>query len=630
MFTYAKPVFLKNLKNEKNVTAFFCANFEYDEGVARLEVTGATKYKVTVNGDFICAGPAKAPHGYCKFDSIDITNFVTPGINQIVIEVASYNAHCYDGISSPGFIWAEVQADGKCVAATGSNFIGFLDMERVQKCSRYSLERHFSEVYVIGGSTMIQTELEVVDTGLIPMKRDVHYPVYPFADPKKILNRGKFKITDKEVEPALVESNVEKGISDGFKQKELEYNPLSELKKAEFSDIQKLNSSVKYPVSLKKGEFVTFEFETTTLGFIKSAFKTKGKSRVMFGFSEKLDNGTFISGEKGITNIIDFHLVTDGGFEREAFESSTFKYITVFVSEGEAEICDLCVRRMLSPTDKAPKIKCNNTNLKTIYNAALHSYRCGSIGGAYSCFDSALTAKAEFFLTGENTLEKAFLNSFILGKAKLSPLPLEGTVQSSRSFDATKEGLSPYQAMCFVLEVFDFLKRNPKERAVKFKGIVYDLLNGLADALKETDYPAFMLYSKALECAGLLYSDDALLSKAAEIRKEVTEKAFDGSFFKDDEKGNYSEACQLYGVKYMNLDLADEKYSAIKSLVLNREIPEGFRPLDLSDNFIKLDILFELKEYKKVLDAVEQIAKEDNSLSSCIMVYIYEALKELS
>ncbi len=684
MFTYAKPVFLKNLKNEMNVTAFFCANFEYDEGIARLEVTGATKYKVTVNGGFICAGPAKAPHGYCKFDSIDITNFVTPGINQIVIEVASYNVHCYDGISSPGFIWAEVQADGKCVAATGNNFIGFLDMERVQKCSRYSFQRHFSEVYVIGGSTMIQTELEVIDTGLIPIKRDVSYPVYPFAEPKKILHRGKFKAVDKEIRLTHAEGDVEKGIADGFKQNELEYNPRHYLAKAEYSDIKKLNSTVKYPVALKKGEFVTFEFDINTVGFIKSAFKTKGKSRVMFGFSEKLDNNNFISGENGITNIIDFHLVTDGGFEREAFEPSGFKYITVFVDEGEAEICDLCVRQMLSPTDKAPKIKCNNTNIKKIYKAALQSYRCNSIDEFYDCptreragwlCDSSMSAKTEFFLTGENTLEKSFLNSFVLGKNIYSKTLPEGMTPMSYPSDVLdrKGNFIPQWAMHYILEIYDFLKRNPKEKAIKFKGIVYDILKGFSnfenkDGLLENlpgwnfvewseankwtagvNYPTNMLYSKALECAGLLYSDKKLTDKAESIRKTVTEKSFDGKFFTDDENGNQSQVCQLYAIKYMNIELNDEKYSAIKSFVLKNEIPESFEPLNLFFGiYLKLDILAELKEYKKLLETIEKVfapmANETGTLwehktaknslnhgfASCVMVHIYNALKEIN
>ena len=681
MFTYAKPVFLKKLKNEMNVTAFFCANFECSGKDARLEVTGATKYKVTVNGDFICAGPAKAPHGYCKFDSIDISSFVTEGINQIVIEVASYNVHCYDGISSPGFIWAEVQADGNCVAATGNNFIGFLDTERVQKCSRYSFQRHFSESYVIGGSTMIQAELEVVDTGLIPMKRDVPYPVYPFAEPKKILNRGKFEIVEKEVKFTQAESDVEKGAADGFKQNELEYNPRNELAKAEYTEIKKLNSSVKYPLLLKKGEFITFEFDTNTVGFIKSAFKTKGKSRVIFGFSERLDEGTFISGENGITNMIDFHLLTDGGFERETFEPSGFKYITVFITEGEGEICDLCVRQMLSPTDKAPKIKCDNSNIKKIYKAALQSYRCNCIDEFYDCptreragwlCDSSFSAKTEFFLTGENVIEKSFLNGFNLGKAIYSKLLPEGITPMSYPSDVLdrKENFIPQWTMHYVLEVFDFLKRNLDEKAIKFKEIIYYICKGFEkfenkDGLLENlpgwnfvewskankwtegvNYPTNMLYSKVLECIATLYKDEELLKKCEALRSKIIEKAFDGKFFKDDEKGNQSQVCQLYAVRYMGIDL--NNYPEIKNFVFKGEIPDGFEPLNLFFGiYLLLDTLSELKEYKKLLEVIEEVfspmAKETGTLwehkikkdslnhgfPSCVMVHIYNALENL-
>ena len=43
-------------------------------------------------------------------------------------------------------------------------------------------------------------------------------------------------------------------------------------------------------------------------------------------------------------------------------------------------------------------------------------YDCPTRERAGWLCDSALSAKTEFFLTGENTIEKSFLNNFILGK----------------------------------------------------------------------------------------------------------------------------------------------------------------------------------------------------------------------
>ncbi len=320
MFNYAKPIFLKNLKNEKNITAFFVANFEYDKGVALLGVTGATKYKITVNGDFICQGPAEAPKNYCKFDSIDITSFVTPGINQIVIEVASYNLE-----TDTGFIWAEVLCDSKCVAATGSNFIGFLDMERIQKCP--PLENTYPETYIIGGQTMIQTNVEVVNPAVIPIKRDVPYPRYSFTDPKKLFSKGKIHLDE------------------WTKNEEFDCNPFYELKSAEFSDVEKANLTIKLPVTLKKGEFATFDFGIALNGFLKTAFKISEKAEVMFVLSEKpLDEG---AENAALTN---YRLLTNGGFERETFEAFKFRYVTVFAKNGELEIMDLCAREFFVPS----------------------------------------------------------------------------------------------------------------------------------------------------------------------------------------------------------------------------------------------------------------------------------------
>ncbi len=171
MFTVAKPIYLKNLQKENNVTAFFAANFDCDGENATLTIAGHGAYRVSVNGDFACFGPSKAVEGFAKFDVIDISKYVSYGLNQIVIECATY-----EEASSPNFIQAEVFADGNVVAATSYNFIGFLDVERLE--SKGSAEK-----YNISGSSMIQTSVEQVFSTPILIKRDVPYPAYKIIKP---------------------------------------------------------------------------------------------------------------------------------------------------------------------------------------------------------------------------------------------------------------------------------------------------------------------------------------------------------------------------------------------------------------------------------------------------------------
>lgn len=172
MFTTAKPIFLKNLDKEDSVTAFFAANFDCDGDNAILTIAGHSAYRVTINGDFVCLGPSKAICGFAKFDTVDISKYVSFGLNQIVIECASYEEN-----KTVNFIQAEIFTDGKIVAATGYNFIGFLDVERLKA-------KGYSEKYNISGSSMIQTQVEVVNNTPILIKRDVPYPEYKIIKSK--------------------------------------------------------------------------------------------------------------------------------------------------------------------------------------------------------------------------------------------------------------------------------------------------------------------------------------------------------------------------------------------------------------------------------------------------------------
>lgn len=182
MFTVAKPIYLKNLNKENNVTSFFAANFDCDGENAILTIAGSSAYRVTINGDFACFGPSKAIKGYAKFDTIDISKYVSFGLNQIVIESATYQE-----TDANNFIQAEIYADNNVVAATGYNFIGFLDVERLKS-------KDLCEKYNISGSSMIQTQVEVIQSAPILIKRDVPYPEY-----KIIKNKAKMPASIKDV-----------------------------------------------------------------------------------------------------------------------------------------------------------------------------------------------------------------------------------------------------------------------------------------------------------------------------------------------------------------------------------------------------------------------------------------------
>ena len=60
-------------------------------------------YRLWVNGEFICAGPARAAHGWYRVDEICLSPFLTEDRNYVVTEVLGYNVNSYDTLDQPLF-----------------------------------------------------------------------------------------------------------------------------------------------------------------------------------------------------------------------------------------------------------------------------------------------------------------------------------------------------------------------------------------------------------------------------------------------------------------------------------------------------------------------------------------------
>ncbi|MBO5452992.1 MAG: hypothetical protein J6A69_03395 [Clostridia bacterium] len=283
MFKYAAPVFLKGQEKEKNITAFFAANFEYEgDKPVILDITGSSVYRVTVNSDTACDSRIKKVMSMFCYETVDITPFVTEGINQIVIECAGYLSDV-NGEEQKNFIMAEIFCDGRPLVATGCNFIGFVDAER-EKSTEKTENGDYREKYRISGATMIKTNVDIIDLGTMRFKGIFSEYKYSYKNAVKALEKGKF----------TPYKNVE----------------------------------TRYPVTLTDGEYALFDMEKEMEGFVRVAFKTgkKAKIRVSYSLSKEREDG-----------FIDFDVI-DGEFERESFHRINLRYIKVTVLEGEAEI----------------------------------------------------------------------------------------------------------------------------------------------------------------------------------------------------------------------------------------------------------------------------------------------------
>ncbi len=283
MFKYAAPVFIKGYEKEENVTAFFAANFEYTGNKpVILNITGSSFYRVTVNADTAFDSKFKKVMALYCYETVDITKFVTEGINQIVIECAGYYTE-NNGARQENFIMAEIFCDNMPLVATGCNFIGFLDAERV-KNTEFIDNLYYREKYNISGATMIKANVDIIEIKDMRFKGLFSECKYTYRNAVKAVEKGKFTPYDK--------------------------------------------AQTKYPVSLSEGEYAVFDMEEEMEGFIRIAYKTSDKA------SMRISYGTVKDSEDGFIDID----TIDGEFDRESFHRNKVRYIKVTAVKGNFDI----------------------------------------------------------------------------------------------------------------------------------------------------------------------------------------------------------------------------------------------------------------------------------------------------
>src|ERR1017187_4033606 len=104
-FVSAKPIWPKGRETEKNLFVGFRASFKAPaQERAVLRATGATLYRVCLNGHFLGHGPARGPHGYYRMDEWDLTDKLQPGANVVAFEVGGVEVNMYYLLHQPSFL----------------------------------------------------------------------------------------------------------------------------------------------------------------------------------------------------------------------------------------------------------------------------------------------------------------------------------------------------------------------------------------------------------------------------------------------------------------------------------------------------------------------------------------------
>ena len=655
MFKFAKPIFPKEKEKEMNTFAAFRAITDSLKD-AKLSLTAYTFYQLYVNGELVAFGPARTAKGYARVDVIDLDKYNKDGKNEIVVGVMGYNCRALSTVYQSSFFIAELEQNGEVIAYTGRDFESFLPSAHTQKTERYSVQRHFTEVWDYSKNKTWtdqcdRCEWAVVDE-LTYIDRVAPYPYYENVVADSVAVTGTLEY-DGSVQPKKSFYSFQPSERWGrFIREEVGLY-------FEWVQYQKQTPKAKnipFPVKLFGLEYALVEFDKLETGFIKIKASAKADTKLNIAFSEYIEGDVFTYTDMHVQNVVTVSVGAGETLDFTSFEPYTWKYAMVALEWGEIELESFGVLRFENDVSgvKIPEIE--NPVLRDIYRAAVKTYAHNAVDIYTDCpsreragwlCDSYFTGKTEHFLFGTTAVEDAFLENYRLYKNDDGMIP-EGSIPMCFPADIKDNGeMIPQWTMWYFLEVEDYLlNRNTSVDREIFRESLYGLLefyarsensDGLLEDLpswnfvewsranqwtKNVNYPTNFLYAQVLEAAYNLYGDEECLAKCKRVREISIKQSFDGRLFRDhavrDESGalvlqdDISEICQYYAILFAGIDITDEKYRELRRLV--REVFGAIRKEDMPEIevinafigvYLRLEALLKIGENELVINDVE-------------------------
>ncbi len=674
MFLKAEPIWIRGKEREMNIHAVFTTAAEVPEG-ACLHIAGTAFYRIFVNGEFLAFGPARAAEGYVREDVLPLPK----GRNRVVVEAAGYYCRSLSTVRQPSFIMAEIRAEEDVIAYTGKDFEGFLPGVRVQKTDRYSVQRHFSEVWdyrgvqslcgeSCGAQIMPLKETEGWEPPKV-LKRRAPYPDYTERTLIEADRVGEFAFDD-----TLPYRNHRYSWADisedwgRYEDGEIPFRP--------FPWIQRQRQTVKerrkkLELTLTEGEYAVFDFGRIEAGFLTAEIAGRAESDVVVGFSEFFEGEEFRFSGMNAENVLEY-LPGEGERKIMSFEPYTFRYVIVMAKKGPVTVRSFGMKSYAYDVSGVSVPECETAAQKNIMNAAVRTFAHNAVDlytdcpsrerGGWLC-DSYFTAKAEYAITGKTAVEDAFLENYRLFQNR-GEYP-EGVLPMCYPSDMPpgEQSFIPQWTLWYILEAEEYvLTRGHEDMAEAFRDSIYGLLgfyrryeneDGLLEDLpawnfvewskanewtKDVNYPTNFLYARALDAIGHLYGDGECRRRAGEVRRAAVSQSFNGRYFLDHavrkEDGRLqvladsSEACQYYAALFGGIDLDEERYAYLKNLILcvfgpdrQGKMPEIFEVNAFIGAYLRMETLLRMKEYRRALDDAEKFFGKMSAFTQTLWEY---------
>lgn len=576
-------VWAEGQKNQMNRAFAFVLDLGKKQ-MGEICLSAASCYKVIADGKLMGFGPNRTAHGYARAAVYPFN------AQYITVEVQSHFV--------PNFCWVKREPFFACVLKTergkeyfAEDFNCFALSDRVQKVRRYSFQRGFCETYI---NEKDRTALYFCKPQNAFPRVKTEKAELPHLLPSETLN------------PALSEIFAEKVIDSGYcktspeiavyvdRTETLIGTVIEGFKRGEWQDFSTDEiSRITYLSGAKSGDYAyeTLDFSRIVTGIVEVEIIAGNAGEVFFAFDEILSDEklkTIKPFRGGTANVFKWTVKKAGVYNLSAFEPYAFRYANVITSAGVK--ANVKVRAYENPEAGKMLFECDDKKIEQIMEAARHTFAHNAVDLLTDCpsreragwlSDSFFSSVAERVFTGDNKVERAFLQNYILADKSGHP---KGMIPRCYPADYYEEdGFIPNWSLWYILEIYKYFAQYGYDETVeKSRANVEGILNYFIDfenefgvledlkgwifvewsAANNSDHinginvPSNACYYASLLAAAKVYGIKGLKEKAEKVKDYLLKNAYVDGFFVDNlirnEKGdinpteNYTETCQYY------------------------------------------------------------------------------------
>lgn len=606
-----------------------------------MELVARDIYNLYINGEFVAYGPSRAAKGYGRVERLNISSYLINEQNVISVYVQANHADMLCMTREHPLFGARVWSEGQILKGT-KDFSCYQMTDKISRVERMSSQRGFLEVYDMKKDR--QTENE----GLFPeiptkdvmcpelMERRVSYANNIMETAKHIKDGYAYVGEKREWENGFTKLLDSGEGMDGYTRRECECLLSQELLSFYFEE-----------ETLHDLYYKTYSFDHVYCGKFKIKVKVSKKSVLWLMYDDLLVDGYVKFNREHIIHGIKWTLEA-GEYTLYSQEVYTAQYIQMVV-DGAIEMEEVSMICIENPCLKEFEIPFMDQKLRAIVEASKNTFAhnaydlftdCPSRERAGWLCDSYFMGKAEQFFTGNNKVEKNFLENYLLYENETFKhkgiLPM-----CYPSHTEDEESYIPNWILWYILELEDYLKRTGEVEFIElhrqrildilefFGGYEneYGLLENLegwvflewskaTDFMEGVNFPSNMLYADALRAASVLLGDSKLLKKSETLKECIRGMSYNGEVFVDnavrvnDElklTDNISELCQIFVIFFQIVQNDVEFYEAFKNHFVKSEFKNEIHPSAMFiGGILRLIVLFEMGEYQLLLDECKE------------------------